>query len=235
MTKLMVYLCAIVLLVGCVLPGQPPAYLAKTTHYLPQMKIGCGMLILDENRAVTPYHCVDDVPIRRAIYQAVGETWFTYDSITRILNQDLALLRSPIDIALPYYPKFAEPARNLSGRVYGFCPYYRESSYRVARYEGRIYGWKDAVIVLDRWSVPGTAHHRYVCGGDSGGIVWQNGNVVGMIVNVKSPPGYRVGETFYTVPLKMILELYEAGNTKVSWDVDTVDEPHAQPERERNN
>ncbi len=202
-----VTICLQLFLVACAsVPPTLPPYIVMLTNALPAIDARCTGAILDPTHVVTAAHCVKAV--RRVVAPDGQEAWVIDVALA---DHDLAVLEINKPIYLPVYAELGM-AHSGTGQVYGTCPYFWGHTPRHVVYGGM---WSYEVeaglwIDFDLWHTVGDT--AAVCGGDSGGVVIQQGKVVGVTSVVESRYYFvAYGQTFLTVPSEIATDLLENG------------------------
>lgn len=188
------------LLAGCALPHGVPAWLVMLTPGYPTTDGRCTGAALDPYHVLTAAHCVRAV--RRVITPAGQEAWIVAARVHA--TQDVALLTLDRPLITGSYATLAAPQADMVTTVWGVCPYYWGHQARTATYAGRetVSEQRGRPGEYDTWwTLPMDGDTNKVCGGDSGGVVVQQGAVVGLISAVEAEYFWvAIGEHFYTVP-----------------------------------
>ena len=164
------------LLSGCPAPivDLPPPYLVMLAQTMPSQS-RCAGVLLDSWHVLTADHCVDRGFLR--VETQYGQT-MQATPLHRWDEIDVAILTLPFALYAPRYARLVVPDTALAGRIYGLCPQHFVHTPRAARYMGQ---WHESSKWAGQmWGVWTTA-----CGGDSGGVLVQNGNVAGVVVAVQ--------------------------------------------------
>lgn len=199
--KLAVVTIVLALLLSACNINQEPPWLVRLTPILPGIAGFCSGVVFGPNFILTDYHCAK---YRHVVLQENGqEIELDADSTMPILGQDLAIMYSPDDMILSSYAKMANPQPGLA-RVYGHCPRYTPGLYRPVEYVQRLFEFDMDLhlTITDQWQSSEGSDHPYICGGDSGGAIVQNGKVVGLVLT-KTKTDF----TFRAIPIACLLEL----------------------------
>lgn len=230
------------LVVGCYSPlpqkltrtNLVPPYLVlitaediKTVHL-------CGGIQTSSNLVITVAHCLPkDIINKRILTQYNQVLWFKEYTVLESL--DLAIIKTDIPLYTEGYPKFGKPHVGLVD-TYGLCPTQFYYNSRVAAYIDNmdlLPAFRDALektrskdneipLMDEFYSVYDTySLQNSICLGDSGGIVLQDGAVVGIVDAIFPLLWLRKsqymaalnGDTIYTV-------LSETGNLSPLNEVD---------------
>ena len=201
-------LVALVLVTGCVslLPEGVPPYLVLLTSAYPSTKGRCTGVLIANDAILTAAHCAD-IADRAA---TMGGFEAKIQGIAKIdEGLDLAILTPDRGLVVDRYASFAGADDDLAGVLYGACPWYFITSGRVVWYMGeeevRPFGVAGR-IRYQVWDVPvNPVGPRYICGGDSGGVVLQGDTVVGLTSAVQATWWFPVGTRVYAIPGETIL------------------------------
>lgn len=185
-----VLLSLVFLINGCVMPEKfqrtlPPAYLAMLTNNNVRESYRCTAFIYNERYVVTAYHCLAITDgIVRIVTQYNQENYihsYYYDKLL-----DIAVIKTTFPTYVEEYPKFDEPKYNVVGQAYGMCTRYMYFSPRYVLNFGLLkYHELSKKFIddmdFDKTFVWYTVQDKFrICLGDSGGLVIQEGKIVGM-------------------------------------------------------
>lgn len=174
------FLLSISLLVLCACsaaPSLPNDYIVMLTPFYPDSTSRCTGFLIDESHIVTANHCTAKGILSRVV------TIYGEESNVEIVKQwadkDIALLKTTNPLHASQYATIAAPTHLLPADAMGMCPLYMGLT-------GRSVTLKESTDILanpgplklhvDQWVGLNT-----ICGGDSGGVIVQGGQVVGLI------------------------------------------------------
>jgi len=196
----LVSLCFLVL--GCYSPlpqkltrdNLVPPYLVLITADEAQIVHLCGGIQTSSNIVITAAHCLPKNIINKKILTQYNQTlWFS--KYTTFESLDIAIIKTDVPLYTEEYPKFDKPHSGLVD-TYGLCPTQFYYNSRVAAYIDSMELLPNFREALERtrskssemplmsqfYSVYNTySLQNSICLGDSGGIVLQDGKVVGII------------------------------------------------------
>jgi hypothetical protein len=188
---------------GCV-PAQTqmPSFFVMLTQQWPDVDHRCSGALLNPLFILTANHCVARAELTRVVTQYGQEVAIVpYKQWPEI---DIALYRALLPVYASNYAHMAEANTLEPAEVYGACPFYFSHVPREVVYlHDELIGVLNPQQPCQMWQTLG----QQVCGGDSGGIVVQNGNVIGVPVAVESAIFWiPLGTNVCVVPSRLIAE-----------------------------
>lgn len=155
---------------ACASP-QVPEYVVRLTS--PDNRICTGMLF-DEHQVYTADHCFKN-KLDTVYTQDGRDSGFTF--VSRNPVEDVVVLRTTSPLTMTTYAAFAQPDPFRVAYAYGACHHFGLGVAKPVFYQGHIDFPDKPYCTVWVSLVP-------VCGGDSGGVLVQDGKVVGMIQSV---------------------------------------------------
>lgn len=174
--RLAVLVSTCVLLIGCVNPVPLELdYIVMLTTPIPSSDARCTGFLIDSTTIVTANHCIKYVTRAVNIYgeESPVKTAIQWD------DMDVAIVRSKYPFYARSYAAIGKPDKNRAAEAWGMCPHFMgikprfvkfKSSMEITAHPGVL------TIDVDQWITD-----ALICGGDSGGIIVQNNQVVGLI------------------------------------------------------
>ena len=174
-----------------------PPYLVMITSESTKFWHQCGGIQVNSNTVITVAHCLPKDVINKRILTQYNQTlWFS--EYTKLESLDLAIIKTSVPLYTEEYPTFGSPKPGLVD-TYGLCaqqfyfnsrpaafinnmeflPSFHEALQRTRNKENQIPLMDEFYSVYDTYSLQNS-----ICLGDSGGIVLQDGKVVGMIEDI---------------------------------------------------
>lgn len=190
------------LLTACAIPFSPlPSNVVMLTPLYPSVEGRCTGVVVDATHILTAAHCTRTA--HRVITPWGQEARIV--SYSALLNQDVALLETDRVLIVERYAVLAHAELGVVGTVFGTCPYYWGHQARAALYNGLVeMPFDEGIRDYDQWIM----QTNKACGGDSGGVVMQNGKVTGVISAVESDLWFvAIGTVMYAVPSDVAQEL----------------------------
>lgn len=186
------------LLTACAVPFSPlPSNVVMLTPLYPTVEGRCTGAVIDATHVLTAAHCTHTA--HRVITPWGQEARVV--SYSALPDQDVAVLETDKVLFVEHYAELARAELGVVGTVFGTCPYYWGHQARAALYNG-IASINDDDY--DQWIM----QTNKACGGDSGGVVMQNGKVTGVISAVESDLWFvAIGTVMYAVPSGVAQEL----------------------------
>jgi hypothetical protein len=197
----MKYLIFIMLLLAACASTEPtPAYLVRLAS---DGGAHCSGIAINERWIITADHChvygldtvyaADHPPTAAylmAVWPEIDTAMYMTDEALRL--SEYATLRTADTAQVAY--------------LFGGCPLWPQGAGRFTKYTGQ--DWAEYPY-CQAWQVSGA----WSCSGDSGGIITQDGNIVGMSVRITDwgvDPGRKVGNVICVVPGETILARMDA-------------------------
>lgn len=172
-----------------------PSYFVMLSDWNVYQQMRCSGFAVNEHTVVTAAHCfTKNFLISRILTQYNQEVHFT--SYKLYPNLDLAIIKTPEKIYAEEYPKFAKPEYKV-GQSYGLCTLYFFYNARNVLHLSKVLGNPlydkttkvDKVKDFSKFSSWLTVDPKQViCLSDSGGIIRQDGKIVGMVSEILSLP-----------------------------------------------
>jgi hypothetical protein len=163
--KYLVILVLILILTACAASEPSPQYLVRVGS---SYSWRCGGYAIDQWHIITADHCQH---ISRALL-ADGAT-VPLRSVARWPAIDTAMYETDEPLHLDNYATLLPIAVDRPAYAFGFCPAWNSSAARFAEYTAT----EKEPLYCHRFHMTGS----YICNGDSGGVIEQDDNVVGMI------------------------------------------------------
>lgn len=181
----------LMLLSGCAAPARTemPSYIVMLTEgNVLQTDKRCTGAAISPYRVVTARHCVEGGDADRLVTQ-YGQELKPYVLATWD-DADVALLGVHVPMLLESYASFRDALTTNPAEAFGVCPLYfshvpREVHYHhseIMQVAGPINGG-----TRPRPCAMWVSHFDAICGGDSGGVLVQDGEPVAMTVAVRTP------------------------------------------------
>lgn len=212
---LTVFLFVVLLLSACAPPASLPSAVVMLTSSWPDAMGRCTGVVVGPTRVLTARHCLNAV---RRVVTPWGQEAF----VTRYFaspDADIALLEVDRTLWVPGgYAQFGEARRDIPGRLFGVCPFYWGHQARYALYRGDVSVEMEEgqpEVTVSRWLMARLSDDQQdsACGGDSGGVIMQEGKVVGITSAVESELWFvAIGRVVYSVPQSKIKELFTLAN-----------------------
>lgn len=194
------------ILCGCSVPFTPmPSSIVMLTPAFPVINGRCTGVIVDATHVLTAAHCVESA--RRVITPWGQEA--RIESHEAWPESDIALLKTDRVLLTDHYAELGNAAINTPAQLYGTCPYYWGHQARTVFYGGLFDSPspdKAFAMTYGVWyAMPRYGDENKACGGDSGGVVMQDGKVVGIISAIESEyPFWAIGTTIFAIPSQTI-------------------------------
>lgn len=188
---------------GCV-PAQTqmPSYFVLLTQQWPEVEHRCSGALLSPFLILTANHCIARATLTRVVTQYGQEVAIVpYRQWPEI---DIALYRALLPLYVNNYAHLAEANTLEQAEVYGACPFYFSHVPRAVAYlHDELVGTLNPQQPCQMWQALG----QQICGGDSGGIMVQNGNLVGVPVAVEADIFLiPIGTNVCVVPSRLIMK-----------------------------
>lgn len=150
---------------------MPPSYVLRLSSSKSGTK--CSGFAIDYDKLVTASHCTATVDQAATLG---GQLIPVLGVIARDIDNDIAIMKMERDGFFPELASFATTLNTVSpAYMFGHCPTYWPHVPRSGFYEGLFKSSLSATGNVEAWSIKS-------CGGDSGAPIFQNGEIVGMVV-----------------------------------------------------
>lgn len=194
------------LLGGCTpSPTKMPPYIVMLGQITPDMNGRCTGIALDQWRILTADHCLSLAAFR--VETQYGQSVYAYP-IQRFPDIDIALLQTALPLSLPGYALTGDANKNETAYLFGICPQHFAHVPRLVFFQEHDWFIDEGTVSCEKWITQTSS-----CGGDSGGLIIQDGKFVGMAIGVRSwwkMQGKIEGREVCIVPTNVIME-------KLSW------------------
>lgn len=192
----------ILLLSACISPAETkmPAYFVMLVQIAPNVSARCSGIALDQWTILTANHCLDRGTLR--IETQYGQTSLVYTA-QRFPEHDLALVYSMFPLSLPEYARLGVANTYLPASLFGVCPQHFSHVPRETNFSTSDWTNKNN-ISCEKWIVQSSA-----CGSDSGGLLVQDNQVIGLTIAIKNwwpSSGTLEGKEVCVVPSQVIME-----------------------------
>lgn len=176
-----------------------PDSIVMLTDVLPRVGSRCTGVLLDAGHILTANHCA---------WLSRVETQYGQESYVLPIAEwpeiDIAILASIVPLHANRYAQLTPPDTTKPALIYGVCPHHWSHIARVANY---LFD-----IVLNGQPTQYWVSGVGICGGDSGGTLVQDENVVAIIIEGdRVYPGSVYSQAAYVVSAQVILEAIADG------------------------
>lgn len=169
------------LLTACAASEPTPPYLVRIGGAYDWR---CGGYVIDEHHIITAAHCGQMTRARTQDGATVEVRMMTHWP-----EIDTALYLTDEYLGLAAYATMSSIETDKPAYAFGYCPLWQSSTARFAEYTTT----ETSPLYCHELHIAGS----WICNGDSGGIIEQNGNVVAMIAQFRGNPlAAQNGRTF---------------------------------------
>lgn len=179
-------------------------FVVMLTSALPNPANRCTGFLIDDSHVITANHCTKSNLIR--VVTVYGEE-SSFDTVKQWEENDIALLKTSTPLHVSKYATISTPNPLMIGHAIGMCPEFMGMTEREVLYkkETRILA-NPGPLPLDviQWK-----SFSAICGGDSGGVILQGGEVVGLINATEMWFLFAIGESAYATSGQTINQLLQ--------------------------